>query len=404
MGSSGENKAATDTALFQLRFRELRQRPGGVDADPSGWRDTESAAEALVPTVDFKAGDLAQYHVDAVRGLASYGIPIVGLVNAWEAADLTPQRVSLCPSGTSASLAILLTLRDLGVSSVVFETPLYFASLHQARSLALLTSVVPTFRSSRYSLPHSQLPLAADGTAFWLTQPRAGLGFDQTPDELRQLLRSLRGQNQFVVIDEVTEQRYPAVLREFSGPEWEDRLIRIKSFTKGMGLNGIRLAAIIHPTYLKAAFVRTLDTFGGSVDIYSLATVAKLADTPERFQRMLAATNRQVSELRNRVERLAAGSVVAVNRLVNGYIGSIVVDLSSLGSDQRSRRRRFLQRCLELRTPVVLGDSYCIPPDPPYEFVRINYLIAPASVLRGVANILKIVRAPREDLSKPSES
>lgn len=391
MVPSDEKGEATDTALFQLRFREMRQREGGVDADPSGWRDTESAAEELVPSVGFRTGDLAQYHVDAVRGLASYGTPIVGLVSSWERSDFSPQRVSLCPSGTAASMAILLVLRDVGVRSIVFETPLYFASLQQARSLGLSTVVVPTSQADGYLLRPPQLPLTAPDSAFWFTQPRAGLGFDQSPDALREILRALRERNQYLVIDEVTEQRFPAVLHELSAGDWENRLIRIKSFTKGMGLNGIRLAAVVHPAILKAAFVRTLDAFGGSVDIYSLATVAKLAEMPDRFQMMLAATNRQVTELRTRVERLAAGSKVTVNRLVNGYIGSVVADLSSLGSDQRSRRRRFLDGCLELRTPVILGESYRLPTEPPYEFVRINYLIPPASVLRGVANILKAI-------------
>lgn len=391
MSATDEDNARADFANAQLLFRALRESPSGIDADPSGWRDTVSDVEEMVPQPRLAPGDLVQYHADAVHGLASYGEPIVSLINRWEDREYSPQQVTLCPSGTSASLAILIVLRDLGVKTVVFETPLYFASLDQARALGLEPRILRTFRATGYQVAWDGLPVDSESTAFWFTQPRAALGFDQTSETLGRLLESLRRERQYLIIDEVTEQRFPATLRDLVAQDNKGCLIRIRSFTKGMGLNGIRLAAILHPAELKRHFVRTLDAFGGSVDVFSLATVAGLARESARFKAMLAAANTQVVNLRERAERLGSSSIAQVNHLVNGYIGSMIVDLTRLGSDQNTRRRAFLAKCLQARTPVVLGSSYSLASDPPFEMVRINFLIGPDSVLRGIGNIMDVL-------------
>jgi hypothetical protein len=44
-----------------------------------------------------------------------------------------------------------------------------------------------------------------------------------------------------------------------------------------------------------------------------------------------------------------------------------------------------------MRTPVILGASSYMAMDPPYEGVRINFFMQSDQVLRGIANILRIV-------------
>ncbi len=116
-----------------------------------------------------------------------------------------------------------------------------------------------------------------------------------------------------------------------------------------------------------------------------------LSKNAERLSAMLFAANQQVNKLRAKAERLTRKSRVTVNPLVNGYIGSMVVDLSELGDCQDERRTRFLEHCRAMRTPVILGASAYFAKDPPSEAVRLNFFMQGDQVLRGVANILRIV-------------
>jgi DNA-binding transcriptional MocR family regulator len=383
-----------DYASVQGRFRELRVN-GQIDADPSGWRSTYSEAETLLPTPVIGRGDLSQYHLDAVLGLSAHRDAILSLLAAWEDRDVSSEEVTICPSGTIASLAILSVLKGKGVRHIRFETPAFFASIEQARSIGMEVDLIATYRRELFRTPFAEIEASSEWQnrrhAVWFTQPRAALGFNQPIDEIGRLTDSLDQRSQFVVVDEVTDQLFPARLSILHRDAPRPNLIRIRSFTKGMGLNGVRLSAVLHPPELRKAFIEAIDALGGSVDAYSLATIAELAKDQQRFRRMLAAANRQVTELRIRAARAAAGSPVEVNKLENGYIGSMSVDLSSLGADYGAQRERFLEECVKARTPVVLAASYKMALDPPNELIRLNFFISPDSVLRGVSNIVRIL-------------
>lgn len=383
-----------DYSSVQARFRDLRVN-GEIDADPSGWRSTYSEAETLLPKPVMGRGDLSQYHLDAALGLSAHRDAILSLLSAWEDRDVSSTEVTICPSGTIASLAILAVLKGKDVRHIRFETPAFFASIEQARSIGMEVDLIATYRRELFRTPFAEIEASSEwqhrSHAVWLTQPRAALGFNQPTDEIRILTDSLDHRSQFVVVDEVTDQLFPAPLSILHRDGPRPNLIRIRSFTKGMGLNGIRLSAVLHPPEFRKAFIGAIDALGGSVDAYSLSTVAELAKDQQRLRRMLAAANQQVTNLRIRAARAAAGSPVEVNKLENGYIGSMSVDLSTLGVDYRAQRECFLEECLKARTPVVLGASYNMALDPPNELIRLNFFISPDSVLRGVSNIVKIV-------------
>jgi len=179
-------------------------------------------------------------------------------------------------------------------------------------------------------------------------------------------------------------------LSSIHSAESDARLIRIRSFTKAMGLNGFRLAAVLHPASLRKPAVAALETFGGAIDIHSLLTVSAFAADLPRLQRMLAAANRQVNLLRAKAEKLVSGTPLSVNRLINGYIGTLVADLRKLGRTHVERRKRLLEGCERLRTPVMLGAGSYMAKDPPREAIRLNFFMQPDNITRGINNIIKI--------------
>jgi histidinol-phosphate/aromatic aminotransferase/cobyric acid decarboxylase-like protein len=370
-------------------FAELRQQ-GGVDADPSGWRGGHSDAEPWAPLPELRPNDLVPYYIDEGSALGEHKARLAELLQAWDGYRIPPNDFTVCPSGASASLVTLATLKLLGVRRIVFETPSYFASIDQATQIGLACDLVPTYRIDGYSLPPLDRWFRDDvSVAVWLTQPRASLGFNQPPELVEAILSQLPATS-YLVIDEATDQTFPLHLAGFAATHAQGNLIRLRSFTKGMGLNGLRLAAIIHSSSLRAPVTHCLEFIGGSVDAHSLSAIGSLAADVTRFEAMLRAANDQVNALRVRAERLSLGSPITVNRLTNGYIGTMVADLTALGENHIDRRTRLLEGCRRVRTPIMLGASSYMAVDFPTEAIRLNFFRPPDDLLRGIANILDI--------------
>jgi histidinol-phosphate/aromatic aminotransferase/cobyric acid decarboxylase-like protein len=373
-------------------FAELRQK-GQVDADPSGWRGNQSEAQQWVTLPRLKPSDLIPYYIDEGGALTHHKERIALLLQSWDGYHIQPNEFTLCPSVAAASLITLATLKQLGVRRVIFETPSYFGSIDQASHLGLDCGLVPTYRRNGYSLPPLNPWIREESNiAIWITQPRASLGFNQPLEFIETLLRHLPPTS-YLVIDEATDQTFPTHLGAFAGAYARSNLIRLRSFTKGIGLNGLRLAAILHSLSLQTAIAQCLEFIGGSIDAHSLTAVYELAADITRFEAMLRAANSQVNALRVRVERLVLGSPININRLTNGYIGSMVADLTELGDTHQQRRVRLLEGCRRVRTPIMLGASSYMAIDPPTEAIRLNFFKPPDEVLRGIANILSIWQA-----------
>lgn len=374
--------------IYKRYFAELR-RQNRIDADPSGWLDTFSVAERLLQPHPLPKGVIARYFIDEGRALGEHKERICSFISKWERSTVGFDGLTLCPSCGNASLITLATLKEMG-ASILFETPAYFATIEQAQILGVPFELIPTYHNSEYSLPVLDSKIRdVPVPVVWLTQPRASLGFDQSKEMVHRLLRKI-GRRGYLVIDEATDQSYPSHFGQLFHEFREHRLIRLRSFTKGMGLNGFRLAAIIHPVALRPMLTDAIEALGGSLDAHSLFAVAGLGDDPLGFARMLAAANHQVNGLRAVAERLVRGGPITVNRLTNGYIGSMVVDLSLAGRTDRSRRKRLLEWCRLMRTPVILGASMYIAKAPPTETIRLNFFSSRHHITRGIANILKL--------------
>jgi len=363
---------------------------GRVDADPSGWLLTYSDAEKFFHLPNIRTKDCAKYHIDDGRSLAKFKERIAKLLCRWEDQEsISLEEFTLCPSGGCASLVVLATLKGMGIKKVFFETPAYFATIEQAQEIGLQFELLPSYWQDGYALRNVGRKINRSEIALWITQPRAALGFDQSYKVLKHWGRQF-GKNCLLVSDEVTDQTFPSHLRHLDHLVPQADVIRIRSFTKGMGLNGLRLAAILHSRKLRSRLVGSLETFGGSIDAHSLLAITKLAQRPDRFELMLNAANAQVNNLRKKAERLVEASPIAINRLCNGYIGSMVADLNALGKSQPERRTRFLQWCKLKRTPVILGNSFYVAKAPPTETIRLNFFNRPEHITKGIANILQL--------------
>jgi DNA-binding transcriptional MocR family regulator len=314
------------------------------------------------------------------------------LLSEMEGRPVSKEEFSLCPSATCATLVVLASLKALGVSTIRFETPTYYAPVEQTDAFELPREMIPTFHSDGYSVcrelaisnaPH--MPLA-----LWMTQPRFGIGSNQSPTFLAAILKELAQTGSYLVIDEVMDQSFPAHLSQLGTISAREDLplIRIRSFLKAAGINGIRLSVILHSPSMRPHIVNALEMFGGAVDAFSLATISTLAQDRARYRTMLRAANDQVNRLRIRAERMLRGTPLHINSLRNGYVGSMVADVSQFGNTWEERRAGLLEGCRRVRTPIVLGASFYVALDPPNETIRLNFLTSPEELLRGISNVL----------------
>lgn len=375
---------------INIRYFEQMRRTGRVQMDPSGWIETQSEAAKLV-LPPMRALPLGRYYMDEGDALGNLRSELHQLLSAWDGLPFDAERFTACPSVGVASFLSMAVLRRRGIERMIFETPCYFAAILQAEWLGYDVVLIPTYRRDGYERPPDYVQAAGKTpSAWWLTQPRVTLGIDQEAESLRTLIQEV-GRRDYVVVDEALDQSFPSRFGQLHH-SWPmaQKVIRLKGFGKPLGLNSYRLAFALHYADLRADFVDCLETFAGAIDGHSLQAACAVAAEPNRLAMMMHVANQQVVALRSVAEKLVAGSAVAVNPLVNGYLGSAVVDLTRLGRDQTTRRHRFLLGCQERGMPVIIGPSMHFASDPPSEAVRLNFFSKREHVLRGVTALAEI--------------
>jgi histidinol-phosphate/aromatic aminotransferase/cobyric acid decarboxylase-like protein len=370
-----------DFDLVYYDFFEAVWDSGDVYADPSGWNDTGSTAASLLPVIRVNEAALGRYYLDEDKNLGSLKEQILQLVEFWEKKPLNWNEMTLYNSVSTATAAVLVALKRLGARTVVFETPAYGVTVNQARHSGYKVVLIPTYYRDNFALPLQHVVMRRPHpVVFWLTQPRMSLGLNQEDGVVEKLLNELTP-NDFIVIDEATEQRCPSVL---SSLPKDVRVLRIRGLLKPLGLNGLRLACVLHSDTLRVCLENAQDVIGASLDLYSLQTAAELSQKKELFFKMLSVANTQVTELRRKAEFFALGSEVRLSRLVNGYMGSVFVPFKGGKRKYRENRTRLLEYCRSQRMPVILGSNMLYAFDPEWEQVRLNYFSREHHILRAM--------------------
>jgi histidinol-phosphate/aromatic aminotransferase/cobyric acid decarboxylase-like protein len=372
--------------LYKEYFSEL-QAVGAIRADLSGWRDTRSDAADLMPDVSITKSRLDRYYLDEGDALGELKTDILRLISAWEERPVYADEVTLAPSVSSANLQVLVALKRRGVKTVLFETPGYAVTMNQASHAGLEVVLLPTYRQASFRcVVPDDIIRNLSPCAFWLTQPRMSLGFDQSFESVATVASGI-GEGNFVVVDEATEQRFPAHLRYLTTAA-HPNVIRTRGITKGLGLNGLRVACTIHHSAFREEMESTQDVTGISLDYFSLAAAAQLATELPRFMQMLAAANAQTTTLQHRVASLIRGSALQASNLMNGYIGSLFMRIPA-AEIYDDVRVRLLRHCRDEGTFVILGSSMRFAFDPSHEFIRVNYFNRERHVLAGVESLLR---------------
>lgn len=346
-------------------FYKLRDT-NEVYSDPSFWYANYSKA-----ALDFGYSEIAKYRSDFHTGLKEEKPTLVNLLSRWDLTNYTFEDITICSSATAASLIVLSYLKyEKGVNRVYFETPCYFGSYNQSAYLQIESNLVPTFFENDFEM-NLETDFGNQPKVFWITQPRFGMGKNYNTDTITSLVKKLK-KNDFLVVDEATEQLFPSHLKEYNFQN-DPRIIKIRSPFKGMGINGPRLSCIIHGQEARKPIQNILENIQGSIDTFSLQFAHELFSDQEKYVSMLNTANQQVIQLFNKLKVWTAASFIAPLHLDNGYIGAIGLTYQDLSHGYRKRREELLKYCALNRMPVILGSNLKFAKDEKREFIRINY-------------------------------
>lgn len=354
---------------------------------PAGWHNPKSIAAETFQLQQASFGDGLQYALDESFALGDLKEAILNVLGRWEARALAWEELTVCPSVSTANLVVLSALKARGYRHICFESPAYFATPVQAEMLGFEVQRASGTRANDFDIPVSTFVESFSGTrkALWLTQPRFGLGTNQDLTKLRELASRL-SPDDVIVFDEAAEQMHPSVLSAL-GPT-SCAVLRTRGLMKGIGLNGMRLAAILHPDDWRDVLELMLEPCGASLDRFSLKNFATFAESPLLLPSLLDTANRQASRLRKEAELITLGTWAKPTPLINGYIGSVMLDFRGLPGDYASKRHAFLHYCREQHMPVVMRASIGFPHDDTWEAIRLNYFTPDENVARSAETLV----------------
>jgi aspartate/methionine/tyrosine aminotransferase len=371
--------------FFQVDEKYFKQLRANKDiiADPSYWFDSESPIDTNSQEFDLKT-----YKVDYDSTLAIEKEILINAVSGWDSQLYNYDDMTICNSSTAASYIILGFLKGR-INTLFFETPAYYASIEQAQLLGINVLKIPTYISEDFKISEDFLTSISSmkgKKGIWISQPRYGLGLNQRHKNLELLLSYLQDDD-FLIIDEATEQIYPTHLKEFNFKKRKN-IIKFRSFLKPLGLNGPRLAFILHHSDYRKLIQCRMEVTQGAIDCFSLNYVTKFLSKKEEFQLLLKVTNNYVKEVRMKAENLTHGTILKVIPIENGYIGSIAL-LHGKEDNSINLRKELLQHCQRMKCPIILGSAMYFARDPFSEFIRINFFNSEYSIMTGIQLILK---------------
>lgn len=328
------------------------------------------------------------YHSDYSNELLFNKRKILNGISYWEDDEINCDELTLCTSATIASLIVLTFLKRQGVKQIVFETPCYFASIHQAKMLGFDTILVPTYYKDNYNFILPQ-ELSTYSKAVWLTQPKFAIGSNQNLCEIKTLYSTLNNKD-FLIIDEANEHIFPSVLHELK-PRNMHNLVKFRSLFKPLGLNGPRISCIFHNSTYRASFQDVMDIMQGGIDYKSISLATDLYVNPYKLKTLLNVVHEQVMELRYEAEILCQCSDLEISPIESGYLGSVHVHFSPNKSHEQ-QRGELLDFCHQVKLPIILGASMYYAIEPSIEHVRLNYFIHNSLFINGLKLLLSKYR------------
>lgn len=336
---------------------------------PSGFLNTNIKSIQKFDNITIDKSNFIEYRNDSTSNILEYKDIIQNLFHHWDNYFYDNDELTICHSVTIGSIAVLDFLYKNHIRSIIFETPVYYATLIQAEQMNFNITKIPSFYKDNFISPLTVSSI--EPKVYWITQPRISLGINQDIQYIENIINKLR-EVDYLVIDEATELMFPSHL-SFTTKYTNKNIIKIRSIFKGMGLNGPRISTIIHPKVMKNDLNLSLWIYQGGLDIFSLELIKKTANI-NYFKSILNTSLEQVIQTKQRLKKHVLGSNLQLSNMQNGYIGSLIFKYNN-GKEYQENRELLLKLLSKNRIVVTLGASMNFAYDKNFEFIRLNYYI-----------------------------
>lgn len=348
---------------------------------PGGIQDNHSPLYENFPNIQISQNELSGYKIDSGSNLNWLKLKLLPLLSKWENRDLTIDQFTICPSVTMALLTCFNLSRILNICIVAHETPSFFASVEQAKTMGFDNYLIPTNQEDNFCVTEEDImnlnELASKYTLV-LTQPKIGIGINRNVDQISEILKIMH-QDSLLIIDEAADRNFPMKyeVRTIS----DKRLLRVKGIFKGLGLNGIRASVIFHDREFKQQISSLLEIFGGTLDSFSIKMLAEIAENESFFLSSLEYATQYIRTGSNLVKTRLLGSLAQFETVENGYLGIVKIPFGN--KDFYNARKTLLKEARRLKSPLVLGSSMYFPYDGFSEWIRFNLFSSKENIIRS---------------------
>jgi histidinol-phosphate/aromatic aminotransferase/cobyric acid decarboxylase-like protein len=318
-----------------------------------------------------KLREVTSYHNDSTQSGIEAKKNIINLVNAIDEIKVDLENITLTPSITSSSFITLKALSDLGVKRIWMETPCYYATLFQAKSLGMEIKLIPSYLQNNFQW---ELPSVGKNDAVWITQPRISISMNQDDEHLKKLIDNASN-NYYLVVDEATELGLPSKLSKLS-IENNEFVIRLKGVYKPLGINGPRVAYIIHGGKTGSVIKKWVWTFHGGIDAMSIRSIPACIREINDYKMLIGQTKEKASKAFRLIETHLLGKGFKIIGYENGYTTCLVTKLIDEKSNNSFdlARIKLITRLKNQGIQPVLGPSMYFAHDGTHEYVRFNLL------------------------------
>lgn len=176
---------------------------------PSGFLNTNIKSIQKFDNITIDKSNFIEYRNDSTSNILEYKDIIQNLFHHWDNYFYDNDELTICHSVTIGSIAVLDFLYKNHIRSIIFETPVYYATLIQAEQMNFNITKIPSFYKDNFISPLTVSSI--EPKVYWITQPRISLGINQDIQYIENIINKLR-EVDYLVIDEATELMFPSHL------------------------------------------------------------------------------------------------------------------------------------------------------------------------------------------------
>lgn len=397
------NKFSGNIYIFEDDFHSIRSKyfsdimkNKNWHAIPGGIQDMSIPEYNSLTPINISSNDEFKGYKYDDNVNFTYKNEIQNLLNLTENHNYNTDEFTICPSVSLGLLAAFAILKRYGINEVYFETPAYFGAVNQCRLLDIGIKFIPTLLSDNFCVKLEVLKSIINQNidkkiAFMFSDPKFGLGIKQS-QEILNFIYSLTSKNVYFLIDEaanIETDKQPHINNN-------ENIIRLRGIVKGLGLNGIKVAAIFHDKKFRNDFIELLEGISGNIDTYSYKFIQSIASNAETYNLLKSEARKYIINKYTIFKQIIIRPEVILPPLDSGYIGCIGIQLpyknNNVTPENYSEfKHRILTHAKEIKVPLVTGAALYFPYDLKYEWIRVCYFSSVDNIEKSALSLNKII-------------